>query len=260
MAHTPARARTGDRPELSVHADSDELSAAVAARLLMRIVDVQATRGAASVVLTGGRTGIAVLRQVYGMCTDSAVDWSRVNVFWSDERFVDRADPERNEQQAREALLDHVPVDPERIYAMEARGGRFGTDVEAAAAGYRDILAAHSLDAGRPLFDICLLGVGEEGHIGSLFPHTHAAAEWESGAVGVRDCPKPPTTRITLTLASICRADEVWLITDGAAKAGAVATALTTSDSQALPAAGARGRTRTLWFVDEQAASRVEYV
>ena len=69
-----------------------------------------------------------------------AVDWSRVDIFWGDERFVPGDDPERNEKQARDALLDHVKVDPARVHAMAPSDGEFGDDVDAAAAAYADIL------------------------------------------------------------------------------------------------------------------------
>jgi 6-phosphogluconolactonase len=101
---------------------------------------------------------------------------------------------------------------------------------------------------------VCLLGVGEEGHTASIFPHSPAVAETARAVVAVRDCPKPPPTRVSLTLPTIRRAERVWLITAGAAKAEPVAAALAGADEADIPAAGARGRQETLWLLDKAAA------
>ncbi len=102
-----------------------------------------------------------------------------------------------------------------------------------------------------------LLGVGEEGHTASLFPDTPYVRETERAVVGVHDCPKPPPTRISLTLPTIRAASEVWLMTTGVAKTESVAAALSGADPVDIPAAGAWGRDRTLWLLDGAAASAV---
>ncbi|MFI9012014.1 6-phosphogluconolactonase [Actinosynnema sp. NPDC053489] len=244
------------RPEVVVHRDGDLLAAAAAARLVTSLVDAQTARGSASLVLTGGRTGIAVLEHLRATPARDAVDWSRVDLYWGDERFLPAGHPERNETQARGALLDHVPVPAERVHVVEPSDGRFGDDPEAAAAAYADVLAAAG-GGSVPSFDVCLLGVGEEGHVASVFPESPAVRERELAVVAVRDCPKPPPTRVSLTLPAIRAAREVWLMTTGAAKASAVATGLTDADEEQLPAAGARGRQRTLWLLDSAAAAEV---
>lgn len=250
--------------EVVVYADPEVLSAAAAARLVTRLVDLQAVKGSASLVLTGGGTGIAVLEHLRRSPARDAVDWSRLDLYWGDERFVPADDGERNERQARDALLDHVPVDPERVHAMAASDGEFGDDPDAAAAAYAGVLAAHAEPEDRgplatrvPGFDIMLLGLGGEGHTASVFPESPAAYETERSVVAVRDCPKPPPTRISLTLPAIRHAHDVWLMTTGEAKAGAVALALSGAAEVALPVAGARGRRRTLWLVDRAAAAKL---
>ncbi|WP_158852286.1 6-phosphogluconolactonase [Saccharothrix deserti] len=248
------------RPEVVVHRDGDLLAAATAARLVTRLVDAQNARGSASLVLTGGRTGIAVLEQLRATPARDAVDWTRVDLYWGDERFLPAGHPDRNETQARGALLDHVPVPASRVHVMEPSDGRFGDDPEAAAEAYADVLAAAARpeDHGSvPSFDVCLLGVGEEGHVASIFPESPAVHEQERSAVAVRNCPKPPPTRVSLTLPAIRAAREVWLMTTGAAKAAAVAMALTGAGETQLPAAGARGQRRTLWLLDSAAAAKV---
>lgn len=244
-------------PEVFVHAEPDVLAAAAAARLVTRIVDAQAARGWASVVLTGGRTGTAVLEHLNASPARQAVDWQRIDLYWGDERFLPYGDPERNDTQARAALLDHVPVPADRVHSVEPSDGRFGDDPDAAAQAYAALLAAAADDGSVPAFDVFLLGVGEEGHTASIFPDSPAVHETEATVVAVRDCPKPPPTRVSLTLPAIGRANEVWLMTTGAAKAEPVAMALGGASAVEIPAGGARGRQRTLWLLDQAAAAKV---
>jgi 6-phosphogluconolactonase len=188
------------------------------------------------------------------------VDWSRVEIFWGDERFLPPGDPERNDTQAYAALLDHVAVDPARVHAMPAADDQWRDDPEGAAEAYAQTLSGLTSpeDHGPvPRFDVCLLGVGEEGHTGSIFPSSPAVYETERNVVAVHNSPKPPPTRITLTLPAIRRSAEVWLLTTGEAKAAVVAMALGGAGEVQLPAAGARGERRTLWLLDRTAASKL---
>jgi 6-phosphogluconolactonase len=248
------------RPDVVVHATAEALTSAAAARLVTRIVNIQTASGSASVVLTGGHTGIAVLRQLASTQAAAAVDWRRLDVYWGDERFLPGGHPDRNETQAREALLDHVGVDPDRVYPMGASDGPWGDDPDAAAQAYEDLLLHQRRPEERgpaPSFDICCLGVGEEGHVASVFPGSPTVYETERAAVSVRGSPKPPPTRITLTLPAIRCAAEVWLIVSGSAKAAAVTMALGGAGEVQLPAAGATGRRRTLWLLDRPAAAKL---
>jgi 6-phosphogluconolactonase len=246
------------RTDVVVHNTPALLAAATAARLITKLVDAQTARGTASVVLTGGRTGIGVLEQVWLSAARDAVDWANLDVYWGDERFLPDGDPERNETQARAALLDHVGVDPARVHPMAPSGGKFGDDADAAAAHYAELLATtaeKATDTPVPTFDVLLLGIGEEGHTASLFPDTPYVRETQRSVVGVHDCPKPPPTRISLTLPTIQAATEVWLMTTGKAKAEPVTAALGGADPVTIPAAGAHGRERTLWLLDHDAAT-----
>lgn len=247
-------------PGIIVHSTPEVLAAAAAARLVTRLVDVQAGGGTPKLVLTGGGIGIALLRQVRDTIARDAVDWSRVEFFWGDERFVAPDDPERNELQAREALLDHVPVNPDLVHPMGADTGTGPSGADAAAEAYAELLrrtAQPEDHAPVPTFDILLLGMGPEGHTASVFPHSPAVYETERTVVAVYNCPKPPPTRISLTLPAIRRAAEVWILATGEAKAAAVALALGGAGEVAIPAAGARGQRRTLWLLDRAAAARL---
>ncbi|HVQ91948.1 MAG TPA: 6-phosphogluconolactonase [Mycobacteriales bacterium] len=244
--------------EVVVHATPDLLAKAVAARLVVRLVDAQAATGSASVVLTGGGIGIAVLRELRDNPARDAVDWRRVDIWWGDERFLPAGHKERNDVQAREALLDSVPLDPARVHPYPTADGPAGDDPEAAAELYAQELAAAARpeDHGDvPQFDVLMLGVGEEGHVASIFPESPAAYD-ERTVVAVRGCPKPPPVRLSLTFGAISRASEVWLLVAGSAKAPAVALALGGAGQVQVPAAGARGR-RTLWLLDRAAAARL---
>jgi 6-phosphogluconolactonase len=246
-------------PEVLVHRDAGLLAKAAAARLVTRLVDVQAAAGSASLVLTGGGIGTAVLAELAAAPARDAVDWRRLDIWWGDERFLPGGHPDRNETGARQALLRHLDMSQGRVHAMPAAGGPDGDDPEAAAARYASWLsaAARPEDHGPvPAFDVLLLGVGPEGHVASLFPGLPALYD-ERPVVAVRGAPKPPPIRLTLTLPAICCAREVWLLAAGAEKAGAVRLALSDVGEIQVPAAGARGRQRTLFLLDRAAASRL---
>jgi 6-phosphogluconolactonase len=243
-----------------VHADATLLAEAAADRLVTRIVDAQAARGRAHVVLTGGGIGTATLKALAGTPARDAVDWAALDVWWGDERFLPSGDPDRNETQARAALLDHVPLDPARVHPMPAVGAPWGDDVDAAAAAYADELRAGARPEerlGAPTFDVLMLGVGPDGHVASLFPEHPALHETDRTVVGVRGSPKPPPVRISLTMPVIRSASEVWLLAAGGEKATAVALALSGAGEVAVPAAGARGTRATLWLLDRAAAAKV---
>ncbi|MEU3860117.1 6-phosphogluconolactonase [Streptomyces sp. NPDC028722] len=247
-------------PQLVVHRDKELMAQAAAARLITKIVDAQASRGTASVVLTGGRNGNGLLAALAASPARDAIDWGRLDLWWGDERFLPEGDPERNVTQAREALLDSVPLDPERVHAMPASDGPYGADAEAAAEAYAAELAkaAGPEDHGSvPSFDVLVLGVGPDTHVASLFPELPAVRETERTVVGVHGAPKPPPTRISLTLPAIRSAREVWLLAAGEDKAEAVAIALSGAGEVQAPAAGAHGRSRTLWLLDTAAASQL---
>lgn len=235
--------------------DAEVLAEAVAARLLTRLVDCQARRGQASVVLTGGGVGIAALAAVKRSSARAAVDWRRVDVWWGDERFVPGDDPERNEGQARRALLDDLDLDPARVHPIAALGGPDGDDPDAAAARYAaELHAAAPPDFPVPPFDVLLLGMGPEGHTASIFPESPAAHD-ERLVIGVHGCPKPPPTRVSLGFAALCAAREVWMVVAGADKATMVAMALSGAGRLQVPAAGVAGTAQTLWLLDEAAAT-----
>lgn len=236
-------------PEIIVHDDSGTLAGDVASRLLAELELAQADGGVPQIGLTGGSIADALHREVARRAPDSSVDWSRVVVWWGDERFVAAASADRNAQQAREAFLDALPFDPAHVHEMPAADA--GLDLDAAAASYADDLRAH----GSGGFDVLMLGMGPDGHVASLFPGHPALDVRDAVTVAVRDSPKPPPERISLSFEALNRSRQVWFLVSGAGKADAVAAALAEDGSVSqTPARGVRGTEQTVWWLDEASA------
>jgi len=250
---------TAPPPDVVVEPDAEHLARAVAEALVARLAAAQALHGTASVVLTGGGVGTAVLEHVARLAAEpvrETVDWTAVDVWWGDERFVPAEDDERNEKGARRALLDAVEVPAGRVHAMPASDAGFDGPEDAAAWYAGELAAAAPAGADLPRFDVLLLGMGPEGHVASIFPDSPAVTD-DRPVVAVRDCPKPPPTRVSLGFAAINSAEEVWLLVSGEAKAPAVADALAGAAATDLPAAGVHGRRATRWLLDRAAAGRL---
>jgi 6-phosphogluconolactonase len=241
------------RPEVVEVTDASELVEAAGRRFVETVVAAQRERGSASVVLTGGSNGIALLKWLRD--NGSEIDWRLVDIWFGDDRFVPETDDERNSGQARDALLAHVDVDPDRVFTMAPSDGAFGDDITAAAADYARLLREGGDGEATPAFDVHLLGMGGEGHINSLFPHTDALAEREATVVAVENSPKPPPRRITLTVPAVNRARQVWFLVAGAEKAEAVAAGVGGGDASAWPCASVGGTEATVWFVDAAASA-----
>jgi len=236
--------------------DPASLTDSVAARFLSRMAKRVDEGKLAHVSLTGGSMGAAVLAAAARNERVSRIDWSLVHFWWSDERFVPRADPERNDRQARVALLDGLDIPAGNIHAPLASDE--STDLDAAAAAYAKELAAFAGPEGAwPSFDVCFLGVGADAHIASLFPDRPEIQITDRTVVPVRDSPQPPSERITMTRPVINSSKRVWLVVSGPDKASALGLALAGASYESVPAAGAKGRKRTVFFVDEAAAAKV---
>lgn len=243
--------------EVLTHRSPELLAPAVAARLVTRLVDVQSGGRVPSVVLTGGSVADAVHRAVATSPARDAVDWRRVDLWWGDERFVPPDDAERNDLRARDILLDDLLLEPTRVHPMPADDG--SQDIDAAAAAYAAELAraASPEDHGNaPAFDLVMLGMGPDGHVASLFPERPALYD-ERPVVGVRGSPKPPPNRLSMTFPTLNQGREVWFLVTGRAKATAVRLALGGAGTMQVPAAGVHGTSRTLWFLDAEAAGEL---
>ncbi|TPW70977.1 6-phosphogluconolactonase [Schumannella sp. 10F1B-5-1] len=239
-----------------VHPDKASLAGSVAARFITKIIDVLEEQGSAHVSLTGGSMGEAVLSAIRDSAARQSVDWSKITFWWSDERYLPRGDPDRNDTQAKAALLDALGLDPAQIKSAPAPG-EHATIEEAAEAYAAELKAAAPEGAEHPRFDVLFLGVGPDGHIASLFPERAAVHVTDRTVVAETDSPKPPPERLSFTLPVINAADRIWLVLAGADKAGALGLALAGASISDVPAAGAEGRKRTVFFVDQDAAAEV---
>ncbi|MEU5383427.1 6-phosphogluconolactonase [Kitasatospora cineracea] len=237
-----------------VHRDAALLAQAAAARLLTALADAQAARGTAHLVLTGGRNGNALLAALAAHPARDAVDWAHVDLWWGDERYLPAGDPERNAVQAA-AFLDAVRPLGARVHEMPPADG--STPAEDAAEQYAAELAAAAAPGERlPLFDVLLLGVGPDAHVASLFPGHPGVEQADGTVIAVHDSPKPPPTRLSLTLPALHHARQVWLLAAGPDKADAVALARTAPGAATAPAGAVTGTERTLWLLDEAAAGK----
>jgi len=210
--------------EFVVLATAEEVAESAAAEI------AEALRaGARTLVLTGGTSP----RRCYELLSELDVEWGRVSILFGDERCVPPLDPESNYRMAKESLLDRVH--PATVYRIPAElGPDEGADL------YAEVVANST-----PL-DIVLLGVGEDGHVNSLFPG-HKALKSEALTVGIHDSPKPPPQRVTMTFEAIRDAGRVIIIATGAGKAEAIAMARRGETPSGM-IAGAR------WLIDRAAA------
>ncbi|RLP74281.1 6-phosphogluconolactonase [Mycetocola tolaasinivorans] len=239
-----------------IHKDSEALTASLAARFLTKTLDLLDEYDRVNVVLEGGRVGIAVLESINASAARDSVDWSRVHFWWSDERFVPAGHEDRNDVKAYSALLDHLTIPAENIHPMPASDA--GLDLDAAAVAYAEELARFADgDSNLPRFDITFLGVGPDGHTASLFPGFTEVLDKDHTVLPVRNSPKPPSERLTLTRTAINTSRRVWVELAGAEKASPLGLALAGASYADVPIAGVKGRRRTVFFVDEAAASEV---
>ena len=250
----------GSAKQVIIKKDAETLADYVATRFVNRVVKRVAEGKRMHVCLTGGTMGGAVLRSAARDPRLAEIDWSLVHFWFGDERFVGRDSADRNDTQARGAFLDGLEIPAENVHAMASSDD--GLDLDSAAIAYADELAQfapsdRSETGPWPSFDICFLGVGPDAHIASLFPDRAEISVTDRATVPVRDSPKPPPERISLTRPVINSSKRVWMVIAGTDKAAALGLALAGASYQSVPAAGAKGRRRTAFFVDEAAADQV---
>jgi 6-phosphogluconolactonase len=240
--------------EHEVYADADELASTAARRALEVLQAAAEERGVAHLVVTGG--GI-LERTLAAMAVPEALDWSKVHVWWGDERYVPAGSDDRNDRPAMAKLFDRVPYEPTQLHRMPAAEDVYPDAEDAADAYAQELRSQAPQDGDVPAFDVVLLGVGPDGHCASLFPGHPGTRVLDASVIAVHDSPKPPPTRLSLTFPALDAARQVWFIASGESKAEAVARALGGAPREEVPSAGPRGRERTLWLLDRDAASRL---
>ncbi len=192
----------------------EALAEALAMRLRDEVEGALAERGVATVALTGGSFAPAFYPRLAGL----VLDWSRLCFFWGDERAVPPEHEDSNYRLARELWLEPAGVPAAHVHRMPGEAA----DLDAAAASYAQVLAAEAGDP--PRLDVVLLGVGDDGHVASLFPGHPLLRERERTVAAVFDAPKPPQPRrLTVTLPVLTNARLVVVGALGAKKAAPIA-------------------------------------
>ena len=237
-----------------------EVLAEVAADLIALLIEQAVTRhGRATVVLSGGATPRAVY---WRLAQHHRLPWDKIEIYFGDERAVPPSDPESNYRMARETLLEPNDVPPENVHRIHGE-----LPPETAAASYEAELrsfAAELPPAGglpAPRFDMILLGMGDDGHTASLFPHSTAIHETQRWVVAVPHATPPPplVPRVTVTPAVINAAAHVVFLVSGSAKAERLLKVITGDrNPDELPSQIVRPTHGQLtWLLDADAASRL---
>ncbi len=259
------RTDNGVTREIVTCVDPSALVETIDERFESVVAELLATQELVHVVLTGGTVGIALLRP---LDEKNELDWSRIHVWWGDERWVPEGHADRNEGQATEALLKRLDIPAENIHRFPASDA--GLTLDQAARAYQaelegfapalkraDFLGAtyNESDVFRtPVFDITFLGVGPDGHVASLFPGLGGVLAKNAAVIAVRDSPKPPAERLSLTLPVINGSARVWVVAAGADKAEAVEAAMSAAGASTAPVSAVQGVVETVFFTDAAAA------
>ena len=190
--------------------------------------------------------------------SSDAIDWTRVDLWWGDERYLPCGDPERNDYLADTHLLSQIAIPSTVVHRI--LGPDSSETVEDAALTYASelsLMAATRRREGRPMFDIVLVSIGPDGHVASLFPEA-ASLRSEAVTLAIVDSPKPPPVRVSMGFSALNDCSEAWLLASGGEKADVVDLMLTQGAGfLQIPAAGIQGRQRTLLLIDEPAASKL---
>ena len=234
--------------KLDISADADTLSRRVAAAVATTITNAVSARGRCSLALSGGSTPRPIHRLLSSDYRTS-VPWDHVDVFWGDERFVPAGDPISNFGAAQADLLKHVPIPAGNVYPVRTE---LKTAREAADA-YEQTLLSYFANK-QPQFDLTLLGLGEDGHTASLFPHSPALKE-QKRAVVATELPADGSGRITLTLPVLTASRCIFAVVSGSNKAEALARALAPETSiDECPASALRhAEGDVIWWIDRAA-------
>jgi len=230
---------------LTTCADAEAVARRAASDIARHLQRMRAERAVAHLALSGGTTPT----RTYELLAREQLDWSGIEVWFADERCVKPSDAQSNFRLARESLFATAAIPPQQIHRMEGElGPEEGAELYSAA-----LIANVRARAGLPALDLVVLGIGPDGHVASLFPGASTLdADPHALCLGVRDSPKPPRERITLSLQMLRAAERCLLLATGASKADAVA-AMLAEPSRSVPASLLR-RERLSVIVDDAAA------
>jgi len=211
------------------------------------VVELQAKQNLVHVALTGGTVGILTLKHLQKHPRLNEIDLARLHIWFGDERYVASDSSDRNAQQAREALLDHLDIPELNIHEFPATDS--GLAVTDAAIEFERTLLEWFDD--EPQMDLMLLGMGPDGHVASLFPgHQYSDAP----IVSESDSPKPPSERLSMSMRMINSSKRIVFVVSGMDKAEAIEQ-IHKNDECDLPAAKVSAKGQTLWIIDEAAGA-----
>lgn len=239
----------------AVYPDTNTLSQQAAQFIVHLANESIVTRGRFSIALSGGSTP----KVLYGLLGSEPyrdqIDWSKVDIFWSDERCVPPDSADSNYRMAREVLLSRVPLSPQQVHRMLADQ----PDRDAAAQVYTHEMRQSFGTGDVPHFDLIQLGMGPEGHTASLFPHQSSLHEQQRLVMYV-NVPKPPPPRLTFTPPILNAARHVLFLVTGAEKADAVQAVLEGDyNPEEYPAQIVRPASgEVVWMLDEAAAGKLK--
>jgi 6-phosphogluconolactonase len=235
-------------PIIDIAVDAEDMATRAALWLATRIVVAPAPF---ALNLAGGSTPKRVYELLASPAFQHYIDWTKVHLFWGDERCVPFDHKDSNYRMVHEALIAHVPIPPDHIHRIPVEAGPPETAARLYEEDLQGFYGAKSLDPARPLFDVTLLGLGPDGHTASLFPNTAALEDrksWATAVVGVKS-----EARVSLTYPAIEASAAVLFLVAGAEKRAALAGVL--AKDRSLPAARLETDAPVLWFVDRAAAA-----
>lgn len=242
-------------PIIDIAADAEDMAMRAALWLATRIVVASEPF---ALNLAGGSTPKRVYELLASAAFKPYIDWTKVHLFWGDERFVPIDHKDSNYRMVHEAMIAHVPIPPDHVHRVPVEAG---TPEKAAELYEADLqrfyiarYGATSLDPARPLFDVTLLGLGTDGHTASLFPGTKALDErksWTIAVTGVK-----AEARVSLTYPAIEASAAILFLVTGEEKRAALAGVL--AKDLALPAARLKTEAPVLWFVDRAAVPEMD--
>jgi 6-phosphogluconolactonase len=205
------------RIEYCVEADAAALARRAAEHFVEKAQEVVARKGKANFAISGGSTPKAAFKLLADEDQPwrAQMRWDKLELYWVDERTVPPTDTDSNYRMTREALLDHVPLNPEQVHRMEGE-----LEPEVAASRYESLLRNNFRLEGAecPRFDLVALGMGDDGHTASIFPHTEAIHTL-GRLVTANKVPQKDTWRLTLTWPVINQASSVFFLIGGKDKA-----------------------------------------
>ncbi len=241
---------------IEILGDGEALALRAADVFALAAQEAAAARGRFAVALSGGETPRALYRSLARQQFSQKIPWRRVHLYWGDERCVPPDDAQSNYAMARDTFIKHVPVPAENVHRMRGED----PPEEAAQAYDSELRKLAGLARPRvdvPVFDLVLLGLGQDGHTASLFPHSDALTVEDRLAVATQAPDGSP--RLTVTAPVINAARRVWFLVSGAAKAGMVAEVIEgLRIPRAVPAQGVAPVHGALtWFLDEAAAAEL---